>query len=247
MILHLDPGAPAIVRAAAAAALVLHVSGASMGILSGGVALFAPKGARLHRVAGNVFFVSMLTMSGVAAIVAPMLPDRFSALMGVFAFYLTATAWVTVQRRPASIGRFETGAGLVSLAVAVAAVALAQVGGRMPGAMLDGQPSQMGYALAVLALIATANDFSMIRRGGVSGPSRIARHLWRMCLALFIAVGSFAGQPKAQPEAIRGEPWLFLPALAVLALMVFWLFRVRFTNRRPRSERRAVAAENAPA
>jgi uncharacterized membrane protein len=247
MSLHLDPGTPAILRALAAAALVLHISGASMGILSGGVALFARKGSRLHQVAGNVFFVSMLTMSGIAAIVAPMLPDRFSALMGAFTFYLTATAWVTVQRPPASVGRFEMGAILVPLSVAVAALALAQIGGRMPGAMLDGEPSQLGYPLAILALIAAASDFRMIRRGGLSGAPRIARHLWRMCLALFIVVGSFAGQPKAQPEAIRGASWLFLPALGVLVMMAFWLVRIRFPNWRPRIQGRGLAGQSAPA
>jgi hypothetical protein len=35
----------------------------------------------------------------------------------------------------------------------------------------------------------------------------------------------------AQPEAVRNSPWLFLPALGVLVLMVFWLVRIRFTGR----------------
>ena len=66
----------------------------------------------------------------------------------------------------------------------------------MPKGMLDGEPSQIGYVFAVVALIAAASDFSMIHRGGLAGAPRIARHLWRMCLALFIAWGSAAGQPR---------------------------------------------------
>jgi uncharacterized membrane protein len=238
MIVHLSPDAPLLIRAAASTALVLHIGGASLGMASGGVALIAPKGERLHRAAGNVFFGSMLTMSGVAAITAPLFPDRISAVMGLFTFYLTATAWAVVRRPPGQVGRFEAGAGLAALGIAAAFIALAVIGGGMPGGMLDDEPSQLGYVFGSVAALAAACDLGVIRRGGLSGAPRIARHLWRMCLALFIAWGSFAGQPRAQPGALRGSPYLFLPALAVLVLMVFWLVRVRFA----RPAGRAVAA-----
>lgn len=234
MILQLAPDAPLVIRALAGAALVTHIGGASVGIGSGFVALLARKGGRLHRAAGNVFFVAMLAMSGVAAVVAPMLPDRFSSLMGLFTFYLTATAWMVVKRPAGTVGRLETAAVLMPVAVAVGALWLAQIGGRMPGGMLDGEPSMLGYPLALVATIAAASDLRMIRREGLSGPSRTARHLWRMCVALFIATGSAVGQPKVVallPRDIRHSALtLFAPALLVLALMVFWLIRVRFTG-----------------
>jgi hypothetical protein len=64
-----------------------------------------------------------------------------------------------------------------------------------------------------------------------------------MCAALAIAWGSFAGQPKAQPEALRGSPWLILPALMVLAAMVFWLARLRWQGlRRSLNARPAIPA-----
>ncbi len=230
MILHLAPDTPLLIRAVAGTALVLHIGGASVGMASGAVALIAPKGQRLHRAAGNLFFVAMLIMSGVAAIVAPLFPDRISAVMGLLTFYLTATAWAVVRRPPGQVGRFEAGAGLAAVGIAAAFLALAVIGGRMPGGMLDDEPSQLGYVFAIVAAIAAVSDFRMLRRGGLSGAPRIARHLWRMCLALFIAWGSFAGQPRAQPDALRGSPYLFVPALAVLALMVFWLVRTRFAR-----------------
>ncbi|MDB5435277.1 MAG: hypothetical protein JWR47_1534, partial [Phenylobacterium sp.] len=115
MIIHISPDAPLLIRAAAGTALALHIGGASLGMASGAVALFAPKGERLHRVAGNVFFVSMLTMSGIAAIVAPLFPDRISAVMGLLTFYLTATAWAVVRRPPGRVGGFEAGACLAAL------------------------------------------------------------------------------------------------------------------------------------
>jgi len=43
--------------------LVLHISGGSVGLLSGAVALISRKGSRPHKIAGNVFFITMLTAS----------------------------------------------------------------------------------------------------------------------------------------------------------------------------------------
>jgi predicted transporter len=234
MILHLAPDTPLLIRAPAGAALVTHIGGASLGIVSGFVALIAAKGRRLHRVAGQVFFGSMLAMSAVAAVVAPMLHDSISALMGAFTFYLTATAWVAVRRRPATVGRFEMGAGLYALGVAAVAFALGWIGSHMPGGLLEGQPHQIAYVLAGVAALAAVSDLRVVRLGGLSGAPRIARHLWRMCVALFIATGSAAAQPKVVqflPHSIRSSGLTILPALAVLVLMVFWLIRIRLAKR----------------
>jgi uncharacterized membrane protein len=242
MIIQLAPQAPFILRAAAGTALVLHITGATAGLAAGSVALFARKGARAHRLAGTVFFVAMLTMGGAAALAAPFLPDRVSALMGLFVVYLTATAWLTVQRRPGEIGRFEKAAVALAAFVSAGAFAFAWVGRTMPKGLLDGEPSQIGWIFGTLAALAALSDVSMIRRGGVSGPQRTARHLWRMTLALAITWGSFAGQPRAQPAFLKGSPLIALPALIVLGALFYWLARTLWPRRRRRSGEAVAAA-----
>lgn len=238
MILHLAPGAPVVLRVIAETALALHVSGATVGLAAGTLALIAPKGRRLHQVAGTTFFLAMLTMSGVAAVTAPLFPDRVSAMMGVFVFYLTATAWAAVQRPAGQVGRFETGAAVVAAAVVVGDLAIGVIGGQAPKGVLDGEPSQIGYVFGAIAALALLSDVRVIRQGGLAGPKRIARHLWRMCAALATAWGSFAGQPRAQPEALRDSPWLLTPALLVVAAMIFWLVRVQWRTQRKSSKPR---------
>jgi len=228
----LAPGAAVVLRVIAETARDLHISGAIVGLASGTVALIAPKGRRLHQVAGTTFFLSMLTMSAVAAVTAPLIPDRISTMMGLLVFYLTATAWVTVQRAPGRLGRFEVGACLAGAGIVLGDLTVGAIGSAMPGGVIDGEPAMIGYVFGAIAAIAVASDLSMIRQGGLAGPKRIARHLWRMCAALAIAWGSFAGQPKAQPEALRGSPWLITPALLVVAAMIFWLVRVQWKGRR---------------
>ena len=231
MQLQVSPDAPIVVQAAAAAILALHVGGAAVGLVSGGAAMVFRKGGRLHRAAGNLFFVSMLAMSGVGAAVAPFLPSQQlpNTLAGVFTFYLVASAWATVARKPGEIGRFEVGALFVALGAAAAGSGFGWANAHSPHP-LHGPEGTVPYAFAVVAALAAACDVRMIRRGGVSGAPRLARHLWRMSTALLIAAGSFAGQPKAIPEFLRGSPLLVLPMLAVLAAMIYWLIRVRLTR-----------------
>jgi hypothetical protein len=87
-----------------------------------------------------------------------------------------------------------------------------------------------------LALLAAALDLRMIVRGGVQGAARIARHLWRMCAAWFIATTSlFVGQPQLFSYAVRRSGVLIVPSVVIVALLLFWLARVLFTRayRRP--------------
>ena len=50
-----------------------------------------------------------------------------------------------------------------------------------------------------------------------------------MCFALLIAaVSFFPGQVKLFPESVRAIKILYTPHLLLIAMLIFWLFRVRF-------------------
>lgn len=231
MIIHLSPDAPFLLRAAAASALVLHISGGVVGLISGTVALASRKGARLHRVSGDVFFVSMLIAYGMGAATAPFLGQWSNVFGGLFSAYLVATSWATVMRPAGRIGRFETGVVLVPLSAMAATLWFGWVGAHSPRGLIQGVPFQAALVISALAGFAAGLDLRVIWRGGVSGADRIARHLWRMCTGLLFAAASFfIGQPQVFPPPLRGSPILFLPVLAIIAAMIFWLVRVRFTG-----------------
>lgn len=232
-VLELAPDAPAYVKFAADMALILHIGGGSLGIVSGFAALAFRKGSAAHRAAGNIFFVSMLTMSGIGAVVAPMLPvtERISSVAGVLTFYLVATAWMTVMRKEGTIGLLERLAAFVPVGIAIAGVIFLQIAANDPRGTVDGQPPQAIYIFLVIGAIAVLGDVHVIIRRGISGAHRIARHLWRMCFALFVAAASFfLGQPEVFPKEWRGSVWLFVPELMIFAALFFWLARTYFTR-----------------
>lgn len=231
MILEVDPAAPLAVRLATDALLYLHIGGGGVGLVFGTAALALPKGGRAHRLAGNVFFVSMLIMSGIGAGVAPFLPERASVLGGLVTFYLVATAWITVRRPAGTIGRLEVVGFFVALGLTATALILSVMAANSPTGTLDGQPWQGFVLFNIIAPLAAAGDLKLLLRRGIAGAQRIARHLWRMCTALFIAAASFfIGQPDSLPAFLQESSLRFVPPLVVLLAMTYWLIRVRFAR-----------------
>ena len=235
--LQVAASSPWWLHAGAALILFLHIAGGTVGMLSGAAALALRKGSRRHVLAGTLFFVSMLVMAAIGALVSPFLvsaegdPRWFDALAGVFACYLVATGWATVRRRAGTIGRFEVAAFGFAIAMAGAGTMLGIEAASRPAGSLGGYGASDYQVFAALFALAAVLDLNMILRGGLAGVPRLARHLWRMCAALFIAAGAFFfGQQRVMPEFIQGSPWLALPPLAALALMIFWLLRLRLAK-----------------
>jgi hypothetical protein len=247
-----------LIHAAAATILFLHIAGGAFGIVSGMAALAVRKGRRLHALAGRVFFVSMLVMASIGALVAPFLvaldgsPKWFDSIAGYFTFYLVATGWMTVRRKAGTIGRFEVAAFVYAATLAAMTILLGMRAAGLPGGATGGMEASAYYGLGTVIALAAALDLKVILGGGIAGSSRLARHLWRMCLACFVAVGSFfLGQQRVMPELIQGSPWLQIPPLVPLAMMMFWLLRLRLAKLaatlKRRLRRRQAGVELAPA
>ena len=203
--------------------VAVHITLGTISILSGSAALFFRKGSGPHRAAGTVFFLAMLGMCAAALPVAVVKQQYVNVAAASFTLYLVATAWKAAVRKDGQTGSFETMASLAG--ASVAAVALTY------GATIAKDEAPFFYVFGGLAAFAAMMDASVIARGGVSGVQRITRHLWRMCLAMFVATGSFfLGQQQVMPEFIRGSPVLLVLALAPLVVMIFWLIRVLLTN-----------------
>jgi hypothetical protein len=199
----------------------LHVIAGAIAIVSGFVALFAPKGRTVHRRSGTIFAFAMLVMSLSGAVMAVGHPGAAVNIpAGLVTAYLVITSFATVRSPFAGSRRLDRGAMVAAFAIGVGSLLVA-IAGRAGGMTF---PLVM---FGVVALFAGEGDRRMIRAGGISGASRLRRHLWRMCSALFIAAGSFFLGPVGRiPEPLR-IPALRLIPLVVLVTMLFWLWRYR--------------------
>jgi len=215
--------------------LPIHVTAGALGIVSGFVALFALKGARLHRRSGVVFVGVMIVMGISGAVMSVLKSDWSTALGGFLSVYLVVTAWPTVRRREPGVPWRDLGTTLAGMALGITYVTFGLQASNDPAGTKNGYPAPLFFVFGAVTWLAIAGDVRMMLGGGVQGVRRLARHLWRMCLALFIATGSFfLGQAKVIPKPVRIMPLLAAPVLLVLVLMLYWWVRVRFTKHVPR-------------
>ena len=203
--------------------MAIHIAAGLLALPSGAVAVAARKGGRLHRRAGNLFFAAMLVLGVTAAILEPFRTPPGSPIVGLFVLYFVATSWVAARRTDGRTGKFE---------MIACAVALGTAGLTAWAAISDEARTPVGtgpvFAVAGVCLLAGLLDLNAVLRGRLTYAQRVARHLWRMCVAFFIATGSFfLGQQDVLPAALRGSPILFVLAFAPFAIMAFWLVRVR--------------------
>lgn len=249
-VLHINPESSALVHAAAATILYLHIGAGGVGLLSGAAAFVFRKGSDLHRLAGKIFVVSMLIMSAIGAAVAPFLPtpERASVVAGVLTFYLVLSSWTAVKRKSGQIGAFDYGLLVTSLSVTGAGVYFFGLASQNPRGMLDGQPGAAFVMFIIIGSLAAVGDLRLILNRGVTGAARLARHLWRMTVALFIAANAlFLGQPQVFPKAVQKSGLLGVPALLILGLLLFWLGHVAWgAHKRKRARRQQMVWGKAP-
>jgi uncharacterized membrane protein len=208
--------------------LPIHIAAGGLALVLGAVALSVKKGGTVHRRGGLLFVYAMLVMGTTAAILG-------NVGGGLMAVYFVVTALTTVRpvspwTRRINVAALVLVAGLASLDILGGVKAF-----NSPRGSLNGVPFAMFFFLATIMILAAIGDVRIMRFGLPRGGPRLARHLWRMCFALFIAAGSFFSirerVAKILPEPLTTAPIRMLPILLIFGTMFYWLWRVR--RRRP--------------
>lgn len=221
--------------------LPIHIAAGGLAIVLGAVALSVKKGGTIHRRSGLLFVYAMLVMGTSASILGLRrggLTDG-NVMVGLLTLYFVGTALTTV--RPASQWTRRITAVALTLALGLALGAIvsgvkAFNGPRLsPGGVPFRTIGVVSFVVATVLLLGAVGDLRILRFGAPRGGQRLARHLWRMCFALFIAAGSFFSirerVAKILPEPFTSGPMRALPILLLFGAMFYWLWRVRRRGR----------------
>jgi uncharacterized membrane protein len=209
---------------------ILHILAGSLSLVFGYVALFSVKGGSVHRRSGMVFVYAMLTMAVFGTLMSMVrgVAPAINIPAGLLTSYLVITALTTLKPPERGARWLHVGLMLMALTVGLADASFAVEAIANGGKRSDGMPAFPFVMFGAVGMVGAAGDFRVLRSGALKGSRRIARHLWRMCFALFIAALSFfIGQARVIPEPIRIPGLLALPVVAVLVAMIYWLWRVR--------------------
>lgn len=208
--------------------IVLHIVAGSVALLAAVVALAVTKGGSLHRRSGTAYVVAMLVMGLSGAGIAATRGVTISVIAGLLAAYLVTTGWLTV-RLPVERMRAVLLVGLlVALGIGIAGLHFGVRALAAPAAGLTPETSGVPHLVfGSLALLGAALDARLLKVGHIAGRQRLARHLWRLLVALVMANAAFfLGQADEFPAVLRQPFLLALPVLASLLLIPYWLLRV---------------------
>lgn len=205
---------------------VVHMVAGGLAIVLGFITLFAAKGAPLHSRIGKGFVVAMLTLAMTGVGMAAWHGDIGTMMGGSLALYLVSTGMITVQQATIPWRRALIAAALFGIAIAVVSLVRLVM-------MFPRTGAGSGYLLiAGAALAAVRGDVRILHHGALTGTRRLTRHLWRMCMALWIATVSFFLGPRERverilPDAMVTTPVIMIPVLTVLVVMGYWIWRLR--------------------
>jgi uncharacterized membrane protein len=217
---------------AVAMLLPLHIAAGGLAIILGFIALAVKKGGTIHRRSGMLFVYAMLVMGGSATLLelrkTPIGPNVFA---GFVTAYFVGTALTTVRRASPWTRRIDVAGLAVVIGLALLGIVRGVIAFNSPGRALNGVPYFMSFFLAAVWILAAIGDLRILRCGVPPGGPRLARHLWRMCFALFIAAGSFFSirqrVAKVLPAPFTTGPMRALPIVLLFGAMFYWLWRVR--------------------
>ena len=207
--------------------LAFHFGTGLLALAAGGMAIAVRKGGQWHRRSGLVFVCAMIA-TGITAVGIATYEGKPGNVGGAVILYFVITAYAAVRPLPGASRRVDIVLMLLAFAFAVGEYTNAFTALGRPGNQIDGVPAGVMFFMATIILLAAMGDARMIRAGGIQGTRRLARHLWRMLYALFIASGSFFfGQMKFIPEPIRIVPLIVVLGVGPLVLLLYWMWRVR--------------------
>lgn len=214
-------------------ALAVHFAAGLASIVAGTIALSAAKGGRLHKQSGLVFTWAMVVLGLTAAGIGAYENRPSQVVVGLLAGYLVFSAMTTVKPLPGIGRRFDVALMVLAFAFAVPNLYAGVTEWLDPTVQVLGRPRVVPPLVGgTVILLAAIGDLRAIRAGGLRGPRRLARHLWRMCFGLFVATGSFfLGQMKFIPEPVRIVPLLLVLAFAPILFLLYWIWRVRVRGR----------------
>lgn len=214
-------------------ALAVHFAAGLVSIAAGSIALAVAKGGRLHKQSGVVFTWAMIVLGLTAAGIGVYENRPGQVFGGLLAAYLVFTAMTTVKPLPGIGQRVNVALMVLAFGYGAASVYGGVTEWLDPTVRVIGRPRVVPpLVIGSVMLLAAIGDLRAVRSGGLRGSRRLARHLWRMCFALFVATGSFfLGQMKFVPEPVRIVPLLLVLGFAPIVFLFYWMWRVRVRGR----------------
>ncbi len=194
--------------------LGLHIAGGMAALLSGIVAILAPKGKGLHTRSGRVFFYGMMTVAASALYLGVAHWSAFLLHIAVFSFTLTYAGWRSVRNKSLRPNRLDW-----------VVMALGLVNGVWMVATLNTVLLVFGLIQGMNALNDLRTFIQLRRKQPLPPKAWLLRHIGSM-LGSYIATATAFIVVNIRDVEPAWLPWL-LPTVLGTPLIAYWTRKVR--------------------
>lgn len=206
--------------------LILHIVAGTIGLLTGTVNIIGKKGGKNHRIVGQLFLYSMLTVSASAFVLSVLHPNYFLFIVAVFTLYMVAsgTRYLELKnlskgQKPATIDWLLTYFMLSFGALFILFGTYHLIHKNSFGAVF--------IVFGVIGLRMVRSDFKNFRGKGSAANVWLIAHIQRMIGAYVAALTAFlVVNNKVIPAYIA---WL-LPTVIFVPLIVIWVRKYKIVK-----------------
>ncbi|BBN82505.1 hypothetical protein PA25_24900 [Pseudoalteromonas sp. A25] len=207
--------------------LYVHILFGAIAVIAGYVALFTKKGKARHIQFGNWFVVTMILMAISGVVIAYLMPMIITVFAGLYTMYLVLTGVGVFKLADKRRSYYNIAMMITSLLIGLSSLVCAYWAAQSETGLYQRVSIEPYIMFGVLPLISAILDIRYMRVQTLTSKMRISRHVWRMCFAMFIAVGSFVGQGlKSAPEAVANFVLVEYADAIILLIMLYWLIKV---------------------
>ena len=211
----------------------LHLVAGVLAVVGGSASMLLPKGRALHKLAGKVFFYTMLGLCFSGVYLTFVRSLQFTFFLAIFSLYLLLTGWYAMARKGSNVTLFDKAGFYAINAIGISTLITSILGWFLNWHYPPSEPSYPSYLILVaFSALLAYRDYQLIIAKTPVRSKLLVRHLWRMHFALLIAITIFfGGNSNILPEAFRTDLILMLPMLTVLLFMLGWLAYFKFFKR----------------
>lgn len=213
--------------------LWLHMIGGGTALITGTVNLMRRKGDKIHRLWGNVFFISMLVTGISALTLAVFNPNYFLFIIGIFTLYQVIAGKRYLRYKKVTTNKIERFDIIVITFMSLAALVF--FGMSIRSFLNSNLFGWVLFTFGGIGILFVMQDLKHLGKKSSIKNFWLIAHLQRMIGAYISALTAFlVVNAKHFPKIFPGWVYWLLPTLILTPLIVKWsgMYTVRRTESR---------------
>lgn len=207
---------------------MFHICAGAIALLAGYSVIVAKKGQMAHKYLGRVYVLAMLALGLTGTYIAIIREIPLSMLNGLVLCYFVLSSINTIWQAPKQTNAYDkllfTFVILITIGFGWYSYLITQIESKE----LGGFGIEAYIVFGSVMVLCCFGDCRFLIRGGLSGNSRLVRHLWRMFFPLLMSTAAFfLGQAKHLPESVQRIELLLLPVVLVVLTTIYWITKMQ--------------------